>query len=294
MKRKAQKTSYRKRGTEERKGRPHVHYSHLSMFLRCPLQYENRYIKKKIKPPGIALRVGTAVHVTVEHSLKQKAITGRAYSPEMSEELAHDAFNNEWNASEVVLTPEEKEIGINNVKGQAADLAGGLAKEHAITFAPIVNPLSVDHVERRLVVELPEYPFDLSMAIDCQEQIKKGRKVVNRIRDLKTTKPGTWNQGIVDKSLQLSIYSFGVHVNDDIPFPIDVTIDALVKTEIPSSELFTSRRELADLDGFFLLLETYHRALKAGIFLPSSDMGWWCSKTWCGYAETCPHWSGRK
>jgi hypothetical protein len=30
------------------------------------------------------------------------------------------------------------------------------------------------------------------------------------------------------------------------------------------------------------------KSIETGLFPPSTD-GWWCSKKWCGYWDTCPY-----
>ena len=46
--------------------KPHLSASQLSMMARCPVQWEFRYAKGIKSPPGVALLVGKATHVSVE------------------------------------------------------------------------------------------------------------------------------------------------------------------------------------------------------------------------------------
>ena len=54
-----------------------IHQSMLGMWLRCGVQFERRYIREEVIPPGIAARRGTAVHKAAEINHKQKLSTGK-------------------------------------------------------------------------------------------------------------------------------------------------------------------------------------------------------------------------
>ena len=49
--------------------------SMLGMFLRCPHQFERRYLRGEIIPPGIAARRGSATHKAAQINHEQKLHT---------------------------------------------------------------------------------------------------------------------------------------------------------------------------------------------------------------------------
>jgi hypothetical protein len=49
--------------------------SMLGMFLRCPHQFERRYLRGEIIPPGIAARRGSATHKAAQLNHEQKLHT---------------------------------------------------------------------------------------------------------------------------------------------------------------------------------------------------------------------------
>ena len=53
----------------------HLSVTQLKMFLRCPLQYEFRYIKGLKVPPVEAMTLGKSIHSTLEENYKQKIET---------------------------------------------------------------------------------------------------------------------------------------------------------------------------------------------------------------------------
>ena len=93
--------------------------SMLSMFLRCPHQFERRYLKGEIIPPGIAARRGSATHKAAQLNHEQKLHTQTDLSLKDLQDAARDHY--------VRLVTEE---GVFIPKDQVADkdklLAAGL------------------------------------------------------------------------------------------------------------------------------------------------------------------------
>lgn len=265
--------------------KPQLHASQLSTLAKCGEQYRRRYIEGEIIPPSSALLIGTATHRSVEANLRNKVRTGGTLLPiEEVKAAAADAFNKEWDNGGVRLEEKELSEGANAVKGKSIDLAVALATVHAEELAPHIEPISENHIERRFVVELVGYPFDLAGMIDIQE--------ATRIRDTKTAGK-TLTQADADGSEQLTMYALGHHVIDNAPLPIEVALDALVKTKVPKAVTVMSSRNTDQVQRLLRRIERAAEVIDKGTFMPAQADSWICSKTWCGYAETCPFWSGR-
>lgn len=265
--------------------KPQLHSTYLSMLTNCGEQYRRRVIEGEIIPPGVAIHIGRATHKGVERNLKAKARTGDLLELDDIQTTVADDFRHGWELESVRLLPDEVDRGMNVIRDEALDMAVRLATLHAEELAPGIEPISERHVERQFAVELKDWPFDLAGTIDVQEK--------TRIRDTKTSKKSI-PQSDVDSSEQLTIYAIGAHINDNMPYPIEVVIDGLIKLKKPKEMTVTSNRDQIHVCRFLDRLVPIIRTLEAGIFLPANPAWWGCSKKWCGYASTCKYWSGRE
>ena len=115
--------------TDKKKVRPQMHWSHLSCLMRCPAQYEFRYVKGIIVPPAKALHIGTATHKAVAHNLKHKAETfdaggiGHLLKPDIVADIARDTATERVDAEDLWLTDEDAERGRAPIVGEIVDTA---------------------------------------------------------------------------------------------------------------------------------------------------------------------------
>jgi len=253
--------------------------------MKCPTQYEFRYVKGLVMPPGIALHVGSATHVAVAANLKHKCEhDGQLMPVGAVMELARDNLSERWDIEDVYLQDDEAERGRDTMKGEAIDMAVTLSGLHAEELAPTIQPISAAHIERPFVLEVTELAFDLAGTIDVQE--------ISCIRDTKTAKT-TPSQGDVDAETQFTMYAWAASLTGNgLKFPVQVKVDALVKLKTPKAVVIESRREDWQVNALVESIKSYGRLIQAGLFPPSTN-GWWCSRKWCGYASRCPYYSGR-
>lgn len=254
--------------------------------MKCPKQYEFRYVDGLIIPPGVALHVGSATHVAVAANLKHKCEhDGQLLPIDSVKDIARDDLSERWDTEDVYLQDDEAERGRDTMKGEAVDMAVSLAEVHAEDLAPEIQPISAAHVERPFVLEVTDLDFDLAGTIDAQEKAC--------IRDTKTAKR-TPSQGDVDAETQFTFYAWAASVTDkeDIEFPVPIKVDALVKLKTPKAITIESHRERWQVNALVETIKSYGRLIQAGVFPPNTN-GWWCSRKWCGYASRCPYYSGR-
>lgn len=264
--------------------KPQLHSSQLSTLTVCGEQYRRRYIEGEIVPPSSALLIGTATHGSVEKNLRHKVQTGgELLAIDEVKSIAADTFSSQWDNG-VRLDDEEVELGEKVVRGQTLDTVVGLAALHATDLAPEIQPVSENHIERKFVVELTGFPFDLAGKIDIQEE--------KRIRDTKTASK-TPTQGDADGSEQLTMYALGAHVIDKLPMPVEVRLDSLVKTKTPKAVSVSSVRTDDNVTRLLRRIERAAEVIEKGMFMPASAGDWRCSARYCGYAHSCPFWSGR-
>ena len=81
-------------------------------------------------------------------------------------DLARDECENRWQSGDILLTEEEAQFGLANVKGESIDKSVRLAKLHARELAPSIEPT---HVQRGFEVAFPEADAKLTGYMDIQE-----------------------------------------------------------------------------------------------------------------------------
>ena len=258
--------------------KPKIHKSALNMYERCSMQYFYRYCEGIIKPPAVAMILGTGVHKSSAEDLTAKRDKGALLSLEEVKATAADAVNKEWDESGVELDEKEKLIGEKNVRGNTVDQAIKLAGLHHKELAPNLKP---KHIERPFTVELKNFPVDLSGRLDLQEED-------TTLRDLKTRKNSP-PEGLADGSLDLGFYGLAAMALDGEP-PKSFALDFLVKTKFPRLVTQTTTRGNVAYTALLMRIEAICRAIENGAFTPCSADHWLCCERWCGYySDLCPY-----
>ena len=260
------------------------------MASRCGEQYFRRYILGEKIAPGVALIVGSATHVPIEHDLQNKIETEELLPSEQIKDLARDTVNDRWDREGVRLDETEQEKGADRVKGEAVDMAVNLALLHHNELAPLIQPA---HVERRWELDLPGYDCTLTGVIDIQETSLD-------VIDTKTAarRPAA---NSADGNQQLTIYCLATKVLDGV-IP-KVSIHSLVKSKskrrqpaewrgltLPDDiEIQESTRTSVDFPPVLRRIESLLVAIEKGIFLPTNPENWACDPRYCGYYPTCKY-----
>ena len=268
----------------QNKRKPQLHPSQMNMLFKCGEQFRRRYIENEIIPPNMALIVGSGTHRSQEKDLISKVETGQLLDVEEIDSIATDYIKGEFQNG-ITLTDEEKEIGIKKVKGQAIDTAVKMARLHHKELAPIIEPKSVDHIERRLLVKMPNHPFDLAGTLDIQEKD-------DTVRDTKTSKRSP-AKGDADKSFQLTFYALALLIIDG-KLPPKMTLDFLVKIKTPKVVVQPTVRTMDHIKVGLRRIETAMKIIENEMWTPADPTSWICSRDWCGYFQTCPYALGKK
>src|SRR6185503_11680171 len=196
--------------------KPHLSTTQLTMLSRCGEQYRRRYLEGDREAPGVSMLVGRGVDAAVNANLRQKIATKALLSIEEVSTLARDTVTGEFSATEVRLIDDEVSDGLEKTKGKAVDKAVRLSRCHAQQLAPELEPTEV---QRKWLVEMPNYPMDLTGYIDVQE----GRASV---RDTKTAAKSPNAQAAQDSD-QLTLYALAAKVIDGTT-PGSVYLDTAV------------------------------------------------------------------
>jgi hypothetical protein len=256
--------------------KPKLHWSQIAMLCRCGIQYEMRYVKQIIRPPAIALIVGSATHKSIELNLKNKMDKKVLLPDEEVRQLAADDLNKRWDtegADLENLDEDDAGKGEKFVRGAAVDMAVSLASLHNKELAPTIEPI---HLERKWDVAINGFPCDLQGTIDVQEQ--------GRIRDTKTSKRSP-PKDKADKDEQITMYALASKVLDgSIP---ELAMDFLVKTKVPKSVVQTTHREQADFEPLLERIAAASKCIESGVFLPCPPDSWACDPRYCGWFNQC-------
>lgn len=246
------------------------------MYLGCQLQFQYRYLDGDIRPPGVALLVGSTVHKAAEVNLLAKRDHGAPLETSAVADLAALEFDRRWSAEpEVALDEDERTVGVAAVKGKAKDQSIALATVHATDLVPKLSPL---HVERAVRVAVPGLRNELEGTFDLQTRDRK-------LHDLKTSGKKLGADAITD-SVQMRLYSLLSEIADGAP-PAGLALDVVQKNKTPlayivESPTFSSSKPILDM------ISRMERGLESGIFQPTDPGHWRCQPSYCGWWDTCP------
>jgi RecB family exonuclease len=176
----------------------------------------------------------------------------------------------------VELDDEEKAHGADTVRGEAIDTAVSLSKLHHAELAPRIDP---QHIERRFVLELKDFPMDLAGTIDIQEKTPV-------VRDTKTANKSPV-AGAADNSDQLTMYGLAVRCLDGKD--VLLCMDHLVKNKVPKAVTQMTTRTKEDYECLLRRVSAACRVIESGAFMPCSQDSWCCSKAFCGFFTECPY-----
>ena len=269
-------------GERSRMKKKHVSPSQLSMLFRCGEQYRRRYIEGEVIPPGFAAHRGTGVHAAADENNTQKIETHEDLPVDDLKDIAAEGFELRYKTDGVMLTPEERSRGMKIVKGEYKDQTVMLAELWGNEVAPTIQPILS---EAKLTIELPDAPRDLLGILDTVTDD-------GTIIDLKTA-GRKWPKNRANSELQFTFYGLAyraVYKKD----PRQIRADVLVAKSQPEYQPIITTRNQDDYKVLINRINTFLKIIETGAFTPASPGTWWCSKKWCGYAETCPYYSGRE
>jgi putative RecB family exonuclease len=261
---------------------PHVSFTQLDQYLRCPLRYRFLYIDR-LKPDFVpaARAFGSGIHAAAAVFFR-----GVAQGERPSVEDVQGYFESFWN-----LETEHQPLryGEKDSKESLLDLARRMLTVLCAGFKPETEvlageqPFAVPLIDQETGEVLDR---DLVGTLDLLERDAEGLVVV----DLKTA-ARKYSDLQVEASLQLSVYSYAVGLSswasglangDDVRLRFDV----LTKTRVPELHRYwTTRDRAANVRLFRLVLEVLG-AIEAGVFHP--NVGWQCKE--CPFRSKCWAW----
>lgn len=243
-----------------------INFSSISTFLRCPKQYEFRYVMGLKEPPKISLLEGSAHHAALEMNNKHKQARGFDLTASTVTEKFVEELRGRVAEVERLDWEDESEDKLTE-RGKLWHY------EYMKRLAPGISP---DIVEERFEKEVKLAGKDV--LISGVVDLGYSRKV----SDYKTTSPygfQTRKKGI-DHDLQLSFYAWatGRKVVENICF---------VKKATPEVGVLEATRGRQDVVWALKVAEQVIRAVETGVFPMCDPSGWQCSPSWCGFYSRC-------
>ncbi len=252
----------------------HVSVSSLNTYIRCPKQYEHRYLLKtpETHRPS-AMAFGSAIH----EALAEYYSSMRNNVTEPSIEKLSDSFRDAWKRQlqwDVPVLFGDKESA-DKLTDTGIDMLN-VFLEKATRYPEIVDiemPFSIELFDDKTGEVLPRL-------IGVFDAVVRDEKGFYRILEHKTA-ARRWSADKLAFDPQITAYHVAA------PFmglgDASVTIQLLLKTKKTDLEIYTPIRNRSDKRDFIHMAIGVLKAVRAGAFYPVRD--WHC--TGCQYASRC-------
>lgn len=244
----------------------HVSHSQINMWLRCPRQWQYRYVDGLKIPPSGALIVGSAYHSALEGNFQQKITTQTDLPLADCLDLFSDAWEDRLLEEELVIW---EKLGPGECKDQGADLV----KEYIVSTSPSVQPIQVERT----------YTSDVAgVKFVCRVDLEDVHRAV--IDHKTAARP--YSQDDVDGDIQASAEAYA------LGRPIVFYNHIALKLRAPRIQVVKSYRRRVDIDWWLDMATGVVRQMESGVAPPRSidafgKKGFWCSERFCGYYERC-------
>jgi len=257
---------------QEKKVKPYLSQSRLSLYEQCGVKYQLRYLENKKNPSTFTQIRGTSVHAGAQQNFKHKLKKKEDLRKDDIVDIAVAAFEEELKKGYSV-TAEEKSKGVKLVKSDTKDIVALMSETFALQVAPNYMPLFVEE-EQRIIVQDCEY--DLLARMDVCD-------VKENVIDIKTSKRFK-SQWEVDVSEQLSFYAL-VYKAKTGRLPRSCKYESL--TTGGQVKTLTSRRTIEDLNVILRRINMMIKGINAGVFVPCQPTDWHCSPDYCEFFSEC-------
>ncbi|MBF0336302.1 MAG: PD-(D/E)XK nuclease family protein [Nitrospirae bacterium] len=176
--------------------KPYLSYSKISMFLKCPRQYEYRYMQGLKRPPSGAMKQSSAFHETAEVNYKQKIFS----ETDMSLADMLDTFSQRFDE---IFALEEVVSDEGHTQDKLKEQGVEIVKVHHAEIAPTVQPALVE--EKFLISLGNDFPFDL---LGIWDVVTTDNLIIDNKAYSKTP-----SQNDIDTDLQLTAYALGFRIS---------------------------------------------------------------------------------
>jgi len=251
----------------------------INMFLRCPVQWEFRYIKHIKTPPAGVMLQGRVYHSTHAENFRQKINTGKDLSlSDMS-----DIYATSWN-KEVVNNSEYSfsEITWDESPGKVKDGGYDLVKLYRNNMAPLIIPKEVEIRKSKKISQNLEGMGILDLVIDKLNTPNGSVETSDIIGDLiidHKVSGRKQTQDEAERDLQATMYLW---LTDSDTFEFHRAI----RKQKPEIQIVKTKRTEEQFNRMLNMIKQIHALMKLGIAFPRCD-SFWCSSNFCGYYAMC-------
>lgn len=266
----------------------YLSFSKIDTYTKCGIKYYLKYVKGISIPSSTPIILGQAVHHAFEKFFLEK-LSGNILS--VSDVL--DIFSDKIDilfSEEILLSEEEKELGLDRVKGESKDAGVAAIKGYYNKRALNIEPFLVEQEFQvdlyKVINEL--YIDDEDLYLDTQVKLMgyfdliTAEKAIHDLK-VKTYKP---KKDEADKSQQLTLYTLAYKELLG-EFPEKITLENIIlpgkgdnvaqviiqeTTRTEEDIKRALRRTLRVIDG-----------IKKGVYIPPDQSSWLCQ--YCGYRK---------
>jgi len=249
----------------------HVSVTQLNMFLRCPRQYQHRYVEDIKKPPKWHMVTGKSGHKALEYNNIFKMAIGE---PSKFSDM-RDVYYSAWEESEA----SEEKIIFGEVKSNEAKKKGEDVLVEYYTKSKDVRKIPLQ-VEQELTLEIPEEDTKIFGIADVIYS--------DDLKDYKFSKK-TPALATLFNSIQLPIYGLA-HKATYGEYPKNLSFDYSIFTKVPKIATFDFTRTESFYANTYKEIIKIIKAIKmfmqAGFFNRNTN-NYMCSPNDCGYWDMC-------
>lgn len=251
--------------------RGYLSVSQVSMYLRCALAYEWRYVRDIIRPPGFALVEGKAMHRALEMGLREKMTVGSVTPID----VLLDAWRDTWTTSKTEVE-DWGEDGEQKTVRTIEDRGRALIKLYHTEHLPKRDPTGV---EQRFWMEMGEQRIPILGYVDLIDKENLDGIHGPTVVDHKVVKAAK-SQSDADSDMQLTLYAHATRTPR-------VRFDSFCKTLKPKIKTTRSIRTVQDVRWVSHVFDAVAQNISKGIFIPTDPANWQCLPKYCGYYDLC-------
>ncbi len=252
----------------------HISVSNLNTYLRCPKQYEYRYVRRiPVEHRSAALAFGSAIHEALAAYYKSLKLSKMI----ISVERLLDGFRTAWGLQQrgklpVLFTEKEPADALTDK---------GIAMLKCF-YENVEIPFEVVEVETPFIIELydEETGEVLPNLVGVFDAVVRDKDGTHRILEHKTG-ARRWSEDKLRFDPQITVYHVAAPMMGFGNANVDIQL--LLKTKKPGFEVYSPERTATDKTEFVDMAIGIQSAVQAGAFYRRRD--WWCNS--CDFVGHC-------
>jgi len=239
----------------------------ISMYLKCPRQFEFRYVAGIKSPPGLSLVEGSSYHDAIAKNNRRLMVGKKGYNVDGLVGLFEETFAEE---------------GRNISDWEGEDFDSVMRRSEFVLARHVIACASPDGKPKEITAVEAQIEFDIEGVpilgfIDLEGKLGKDRSVT--IYDYKFSNRAV-PESVLRHNLQLTMYA--IHGKKSNVGIIRNERKQTGKHEITRAKVDATAKQMAKQTVVGVAC-----GVKAGAFPATSADNWWCNPKWCGYWNQC-------